>query len=145
MRHNHQREIDGNTWIVNEFSATEGLRLLASLTRLGGGAVAKAIEALPADGSILGMGLNMGLLAAAVADLANRLNEDEVVDLVKRLLATTLCDGKEVARQFDVVFQGRYLTLFKVVGFSLEVNYKLPLADLLAAASGADEQEKATA
>lgn len=137
MRHTHQRDIDGTTWTVNEFSATEGLRLLTRLTNLCGGPVAKALQALPTDRSILDAALDVELLGAAVAELANRLDEAETVELVRRLLAGTRADDREVSPQFDILFQGRYLTLFKVLGFVLEVNFKIPLGDWLAAGSAA--------
>lgn len=135
MRKKHDRVIDGTTWTVNQFSATEGLRLLTRLMAIGGAPLARAIQALPTDGSILDARVDFGLLAAAISELTSRLEEAEVVELVKRLLACTLADGEDCERRFDVVFQGRYLTLFKVLGFVLEVNYQVPLADLLTAVS----------
>jgi hypothetical protein len=149
VRHSQKKEIDGIVWTVNEFTATEGLRLLTKLTKQLGGPVAKAIEALPkGGGSILDAQLDFSLLGSALTDLTGRLDEDEVVNLITRLLACTLADGKPV--NFDLTFQGRYLTLFKVVGFVLEVNFKVPLADWLAAAStaalaGAEENPQGVA
>jgi len=135
VRHKHERQIDGITWTVNEFSATEGLRLLTRLTALCGAPLARAFEALPKDGSVLDARVDFTLLGGALSELTSRLDEDQVVELVKRLLGCTLANGEDVERRFDVVFQGRYATLFKVLAFVLEVNYKVPLADWLQAAS----------
>jgi hypothetical protein len=135
VRHHHQRTIDGTSWTVNEFSATEGLRLLTRLTAICGGPLARAFEALPKDGSILDARVDFALLGTAVNELAGRLDEHEVVELVRRMLACTTADGKDASAQFDLVFQGRYLTLFKVLAFVLEVNFRLPLTDWLQAAS----------
>lgn len=143
MRHTHQREIDGTWWTVSEFSATEGLRLLTRLTNLCGGPLSKAIQALPKDQSIMDAELNVELLGAAVAELSVRLDEAGTVELIRRLLSGTRADDREVVPQFDVLFQGRYLTLFKVLGFVLESNFKIPLAGWLAAESaGSGEPEK---
>lgn len=140
MRKTHEKDIDGTLWTVNEFSATEGLRLLTRLTNLCGGPVAKALESLPKGEGILDAKIDFGLLGAALTDLTQRLDEDQVVELIKRLLACTIAKepgekSKEAGRHFDVTFQGRYLTLFKVLGFVLEVNFKVPLSGWLDAAS----------
>lgn len=146
MRHTHEREIDGIRWRVNEFSATEGLRLLTRLTALCGEPLAKAFAALPKDTALLDTTIDFRLLGEAISGLAGRLDEDQVVDLVRRMLDCTVTgDGENARQRFDLLFQGRYLTLFKLLGFVLEVNYKLPLPDLLGAASPISAPVAATA
>lgn len=135
MRHTHQKEIDGSTWTVNQFSASEGLRLMTRLLKLCGGPLATAMRALPADESVLDARIDWAMLADGISDLASRLDESEVLDLVKRLVACTSEDGREIGGRFDVVFQGRYRTLLGVLLFVLEVNYEVPLADWVGAAS----------
>jgi hypothetical protein len=135
VRHTQEREIDGALWSVTEFSATEGLKILTTIARLSAGPLAQAARAL--GGSVLDAKVDLALVGTAVADLASRLDDDEVVGLAKRMLRGTFVDGKEVSPQFDLVFQGRYLTLFKVLGFVLEVNFKVPLADWLRSAAAA--------
>lgn len=137
MRHTHEREIDGTRWTVNEFSATEGLRLLTRLTKLCGAPVAKLLGSIPKGGvaSLLDSEIDFGALGAAVMELVSVLDEREVEELAKRILANTLAGGEDCGRRFDTVFQGRYATLGKVVMFVLEVNYKVPLSDLLQAGS----------
>jgi hypothetical protein len=129
MRQAHEREIDGNIWTVQQFPATEGLKVLSRVAKLCGGPLGQAVGALTSG---LDSELNMALLGKAVSALAERLDEDDVVTLCKRMLRDTRVDGKEVLPQFDLLFQARYLTLFRVLGFVLEVNYQVPLADLLA-------------
>lgn len=144
MRHSKRKEIDGSTWTVNQFSATEGLRLLTLLMKLCGGPIGRAISALKSGGltSILDSKVDFSLLGEALTELTGRMDEDEIADLVKRLLACTTVDDREQGKlrklncgdRFDSVFQGRYLTLFKVLGFVLEVNFDLPLSGWAAAA-----------
>ena len=136
MRHNHEREIDGINWTVNEFPATEGLKMLTALTRLVGGPLTQILGALAAGGDgVLDAKLDLALLGKAVAQLTDQLDEEHVLALAKRLLRETRADGKEVLPQFDLLFQARYLTLFKLLGFVVEVNYKVPLTGWLTAAA----------
>ena len=132
MRHTHKREIDGTIWTVNEFSASEGIRLLSKITKLCGPSVAKALSGLPQDTEGPGLGVDFSVIGEAISELTGRMDEDEVLELIKRLVACTVVDGEDCGgARFDRVFQGRYLTLVKVVGFVLEANYKLPLGGLL--------------
>lgn len=139
MRHTHKREIDGTLWTVNQFSASEGLRLMTRLIKLCGSPIAKAMQALPTDKSILDADVNLSLLAEAIDELTGRLDESEMLALIKRLVSCTQADGKDVDGRFDLVFQGRYRTLFSVLLFVLEVNYDVPLGDWLNAASAAGQ------
>lgn len=133
-REAHERVIDGDTWTVQQFPATEGLRLMARLAKLLGGPLSAAMGALQGS-DLLDAKVDGSLLGKAVAELADRLDEDEVAGLAKRLLKDTRVGGKEVLPQFETLFQGRYLTLFKVLGFVLEVNFQIPLAGWLAVAA----------
>lgn len=131
MRHTHKREIDGTVWAVNEFSATEGLGILSRLTKLCGGPISRALGSL-SGGGILDATVDFSILGEALSDLCGRLDEAEVVSLVKRLLASTVVDGDPAGgSKFDLIFQGRYWTMFKVMAFVVEVNYKIPFPDLL--------------
>lgn len=132
MRHTHKKEIDGILFTVNEFSTTEGLRLLTRLTKLCGGSVAKGLEALPKGLDPSEPTVDFSMIGEAVTELTSRLDEDEIIYLLKRLLGSTLVEGDVVGGPaFDRVFQGRYLTLAKVVMFVLEANYKIPLDELM--------------
>lgn len=60
------------------------------------------------------------VLAKAVRVLIERLDEDEIVDIVKTLVASK-CDGQPIV--FDEHFIGVPMHLFKVVGAALEVQF----------------------
>ena len=128
MRQFEEREIDGDIWTVQQFPATEGLKVLARLAKLCGGTLGQAVAALHRG---LDSEIDLGLLGKALGSLAERLDEGEVVVLVKRMLQDTRVNGKEVLPQFDTLFQARYGALFRVLGMVLEVNFKLPLPELL--------------
>ena len=136
MRQTEEREIDGRTWAVTAFSATEGLGILSRLTRLLGGPLGRALASAMGPGEGDGPGLDTATITGAFESLADRLDEAEVVSLIKRMLRgtrTTLDSGKQAsaADAFDVVFMGAYGTLFKVLAFVLEANYQIPLTDWL--------------
>lgn len=140
MRQSEEKEIDGNRWTVQQFSATEGLRVLSKLTKLLGGPVGKAIGGLQGEGSILDAKLDFAIFGDAIGELTSRMDEDEIINLVKRLLANTRCNNQEVLQQFDTLFMANYATLFKVILLVVEVNFKIPLAGYLA---GVAEQAQA--
>lgn len=118
---------------------------MTRLLKLAGGPLAKMFRSLPADKSILDAEINMQLLGDAVEDLVSRLDEGEVVDLIRRLLACTRADNREVTPQFDTLFQGRFATLFKVLSLVIEANYQVPLSGWASAASAAAVEPEPTA
>jgi len=125
MRHDHTKEIDGRQWTVTEFPATAGLKIWWELQR----ALGPAILSVIAEAWSKGDQGAATALAAALSDVSQKISPDQIVDLCKRLLQDTRCDGKEVLPQFDLLFVGGYLTLLKVCAYVVEVNYKIPLAD----------------
>jgi len=139
-----EKRIGDESWQVTQFAATEGLAVMARLFKLIGPTLGKAIGGLKATGvprigdiqtgtAYLGglrglldadiSNFNMTAFGDAVMTLADRLDEREVVDLVKRMLADTRINGSEVLPQFDVLFMGDYLKLFSVLRFVAEVNF----------------------
>lgn len=123
MRKTQNKDIDGHDWLVTQFPAGEGIKLLTTLTRLIGPTIAGLAGDVKKPSDLANMKLDSKVLQIAVEQLASKLDEDNTLDLVKRLLAGTRKDGEEVVPTFDVAFQGEYLTLFKVLGFVLKVNY----------------------
>jgi hypothetical protein len=130
-KRSEERQIGGQTWMVTQFGSTEGLAVMARLFKMVGPTIGKAVSAIPTGtiggtGGILDMdvkAMNMAMLGEAVEALASRLDEHEVVALVKRMLADVRVNGAEVLPQFDLVFMGDYPKLFSVLKFVLEVNY----------------------
>ncbi len=69
------------------------------------------------------------LLGGAVRALVERLDEDEVLQIIKNLVDTAECDGKKII--FETHFQGKIGHLFKVVYAVLEVQYSDFLGEAL--------------
>jgi len=141
MKKYEERIIDGDTWLVAAFSATEGIKIGKKLLSIAGVPLGKAIGGLVGSGSSLDKRIDFGAVGEAIGGLFERLGDDELDELLKRLLKCTQINGKDVAPQFDVVFQRRYATLIKVALFAIEVNFDIPLGSWLTLASEAIQKE----
>lgn len=145
-----EKIIDGKRWIVTQFPTSEGLEILNELGRILGPGLAKLGGAAKQGKhqSLLDMDVDLGVIGEAFSAVFTRMSEVNASTFMKRLLGSTRCvDDKghpaEVARQFDIIFAGKYGTLFKVAFFVVEVNYELPfnlddLANVVRRAKTAD-------
>ena len=132
-----EKIIDDLKFMVSPFPAGEAIRLQAYLMKLLGPAFARMVGAIK-SGSLSGM-LDQEIDGEAAADalrmLFSVLDEDTLMALIQRLLKNVICDfptaeGKvlfDFTSKFDerltIVFQGKLLTIYKVMFFVLEVNY----------------------
>ena len=113
------KTIGDSTYTVRQLTATPAVTLLTRLTKLIG----------PSFGA-LSAGENVGeKVSSAVNLLASRLDEAEVSDIIKKLIACVeLETGGEssvaLSKVFESHFHGGNLSeLFQLLGFVLEVNY----------------------
>lgn len=120
-----EKEIDGLKVAVSEFPARFGFKMQTRLTMIFGPALGTLLSGLEAKtGSALDGEFNLDKLPGALESLFSRMNEDKAMDLVLEILKSTRIDGVEVTNQsFDLVFAGKYHTMYKVLWFVLEVNY----------------------
>jgi len=137
-RNYEEKEIDGSIWTVQQWPASFGVRIIARILRMIGGPVGSAIGAFKGEGSVLDAAADMATLGKAVGELAERLDDENVLKLIKDILSSTRCDSKEVLPQFDTLFMARYGTLGKVVLFAVEVNLAIPFHEFIASRSVAD-------
>lgn len=145
MREVIQKEIDGETYHIEQFNTTTGLKVLGRLVKIFGEPITKALSALGAKSAVKGELNPQGLptpssvirdaeeaskkreidpaaLGEAVALLLERLDEDEISGLVKRLTTEGVkCGGKEI--DFDEHFAGNFSHLFKVTSAALEAQF----------------------
>lgn len=121
----HEKNINGRTFTVSQFPAMRGWKTFVKLSKGLLPALASVAGSLKGDGEKLSdLEINGDGLAKAVEILLTELDEDKSEILIKELLALTFVDGQPVMPQFDIVFQGDYGTLIKVLIFSVEVNFK---------------------
>ena len=103
--------IGESTWTCNPFMGTTGVGYLKRLFKIFGQSFSVLIEQEDGEGG-LGKAINL---------LTENLDKDDVVDLVKKLVASTTKDGKPV--NFDTEFAARYDVLLKVVSFVVKENF----------------------
>ncbi len=125
-------------------SPKDAIRVMSRASKLFGGPLAKAIDGLLKGGkggikSLLAAdvaNLPPDLVGTVVSGLLERLDENEVLETVDKLLGPVLVqrDGDKGTRalRFEVDFHGEVLHLFKVLAAAIEVNY----GDFFAASSG---------
>ena len=123
MRQTQEKNIGGKNWTVTQFPAGEGIRILSRLTTLIGPTVAGLAGNAGSISDLTKMDIKGDVLQIAVQQLVSKLDENDTLSLIKRLLSGTRYENKEVVPVFDIAFQGDYLTLFKVLAFVLKVNY----------------------
>ena len=107
---------------TTQLPALRAFRLLSRLGKLLG----------PSLGKLRGVGLksDASALTPAIAALADSLDPDQIEALAVQILEGTLVvDGKQArtlntAAAIDDVFGGRLMTMFKVMAFAIEVNFR---------------------
>lgn len=115
--------IDGDQYEFTQFGAKKSLRILMKLSKIVGKPLAIAATMAKGPGSILDKEVNPDLIGEAVGALTEKLDEDEVLDLLEELSSrdTVLCNGKKI--DFNSHYENRLDHLFKVVAAALEVQY----------------------
>jgi hypothetical protein len=145
MRETVEKAIDGELYLFQQFNTTTSLKVLAKLTRLLGEPLILALGALgikppppapklDANGlpppaatvvetpKLIDREFDGSAMAKAVTALVERLDEDEVALLVKKLASEGVtCGGQPIV--FDEHYAGNFGRLFKVLGVALEVQY----------------------
>lgn len=135
MRETKEFSLDGKTFYISQFPATEGLRLLTALTKLAGPSISKAVSAFKGDATnLLDTDLSkidLSMFGDAIETLVSQLYEDPTLNLIKRLLATTRYkddekgDGKYIAVSdaFDLLFARNYKILFQLLKEVVVFNF----------------------
>jgi len=123
MIESKEKIIEGAKYYVSQFPARRALKLQTRLVKLLAPSLfatlgsAKSMDILDVDLSDLSIG-------KAVEMLVNRLDENDLENLVLELLCMTRREGKEITPQhFDMVYAGNFNELFKALFFVLEVNF----------------------
>lgn len=152
MRELVEKTVDGHVYAFEQFTTTLSLTVFSKLTKIFGESLSIALGTffgkdrgaagkLGPDGVPVAVAEEAKAKAAetqadaltrAVRTLLERLDETEVVDLVKKLTTQgVLCDGVKIV-SFDEHFRGEFLHLFSVVAAALDVQYGNFIRDALA-------------
>jgi hypothetical protein len=115
-----EKTIDGRNVMVVQFPGRRALFFKTRLLKLIGPAIAQMFTGK----NPLETEVDFSVVSKALDKLSERLNEDEFVKFVLDLLQCTRLDGKEISGAvFDEEFAGNLLLMYKVLWFTLEVNY----------------------
>lgn len=124
MREMVEKEIDGKTYSITQFTTKKSLKVLARLVGYCGEPVAMFMALSTESAKEMGPEKEAEIIQKAVKILCDKMkDEDGVIDLVEILSSgdTLLCDGKKVS--FDIHYQGNLKHLFKVLVAVIEVQY----------------------
>ena len=139
-----QKTIDGKSCVVVQYPGMEGLKIWTNLVKTLGPSVAvlgkgigegiKNVKTLENISEIMDKDIDMdkvfSSLSEALVMANNNIDEDSVEKLVLRMLVGTKIDNKEIdSNSFNLLFSGNYGLLFKVLAFTLKVNYSSFLGD----------------
>lgn len=126
-------DIDGRSYEISQMAPTKSLKTLTRLTKILGEPMILAISSIFKNSkgkitqedvkkSILDRSIDISSLSDAVRVLISRMDEDEVIGLVKILTTDgVLCDHKPII--FDVHYMGELPHLMRVMIAALGVQY----------------------
>jgi hypothetical protein len=129
--------IDGITFQVAPFMATEGLRLKAHLVRTFGPALGEILGGIDGNkvSNIADMNLGGSGITAGIEKLVEQLDESSFIALIERLFVGVIASWNEggkprsiaFATDFEaamqLVFLGRLFSVYELIIFVLKVNY----------------------
>lgn len=127
-----EKTINGNKYLVISFGGMEGVRIKALLMKHVGPALLSLAAVAMASGKkkILEMDLDPHMIADLFEGMLKTMDENEYVKFILRLLANTWKKDIQITEEiFDAEFAGDYGTLYQVLFFVLEVNYKKSFFD----------------
>jgi hypothetical protein len=125
MREEVKKKIDDEEYTFFQMNPEDSLRLLTKLTKLLGMSMGKALtgNGINSMEDTLDTNIDIGAL---IEGIANRLDEDEVMNIVKMSLSQVIHTGQgEISKPqvFNNIFKGRIAHMLKVVSSALQVEY----------------------
>jgi hypothetical protein len=122
-----EKEIDGRKISVTQFPARRGLALKTKLITLFGPALFSIISSFSGVKSVkdlMDSDIDLNNIGQILDKLFQKVSSSILEELIFELLASTRLDNQEITSAvFDLEFAGNYGTLYKILGFVLEVNY----------------------
>lgn len=120
-----EKTIDGRKITVTQFPGRRGLKLKTKLAKLLGPSIFTALKSVSGKGDLLDKDVNLETAGEAIEKLLEKVDENSWENLIFELLSMTRINSQEItAELFDAEFAGSFVTLYKIVAFVLEVNYK---------------------
>ncbi len=134
-----EKKIGKNTYLVSQFGAKTGRRVLFRLTKMLGPTIA---------GLIRGGGFSQGGIAGALRAFAESGSDEDIDYLCDSFAAVTkvktpLANGHEIeldlGKQFDDHFRGHYGEMIAWLMFAIEYNFESFLSEMTNEGSGLGE------
>jgi len=121
-----EKTIDSFSCRSNKFTGSASFKIFVELVQLFGPGLASLLGSTARDGSIKSvLDTDSAGLQLAMSSLMGKLNPDTNLAFIKKLLSSTTIDGQDLNdNSFDLIFQGKLLSMFKVLLFVIEVNYE---------------------
>ena len=74
--------------------------------------------------SIFDSNIGFEKIGEAIANLFSNVSEEESEDILMECFTNVRVNNQEITNEtFDVIFSGRLATVYKIIGFVMEVNY----------------------
>lgn len=121
------KDIDGESIEVTQYNGVEGVKIQIKLVKTFAPGIGGALGAV--DFSKLDkQNINIEKMTAQILD---NLDEEKTFDFLMRILQRTRINDHEITKTFfNEFFPGKYKLLYKVVAFTLDVNYEDLIAGL---------------
>jgi len=123
-----EQKIDGTVVLVTQYPARRGFKLQLKLIHLFGPSIGEILGGIKKGvkvDNISKTDVDLSKLGPAIGMLFDKIDEDEMIDLLLTILESTRLDSKEITAEiFDTEFAGEYGKLFTIVGFVLQFNFK---------------------
>jgi hypothetical protein len=111
-----EKVIAGHTILVTQYPGRKALTYKARIVKLMGSSIARLFSE--------GKQFSFDTFTPAVDELLEKLYPEDFTAFVLDLLQSTRIDGKEISSQvFDMEFAGDLPLMYKILWFTLEVNY----------------------
>lgn len=125
MLETKERDIDGMKVNVTQFPARYGFKLQAKLAKIFGPVIGELFSGVKGNvKNFTESDLDMSKISDAIRVLFEKLDENSAETLVFELTKSTKVDGTDIDdKSFDLIFPGKYASLYKIIFFVLEVNY----------------------
>ena len=120
------KTIDGKKITVTQFPGRIGLNLKTKISKLVGPTIFTALKSISGTGKkFMDKDVDLETAAIAIEKFLERVEPDSWESLIFEILNMTRINNQEITPEiFDIEFAGSFVTLYKIIAFVLEVNYK---------------------
>jgi hypothetical protein len=127
MYETKETEIDKFKVKVTQWPARKAFKQKLKLIKIFGPSLAEIFsgyKSRKSDSQEESSEIDMSKVGLAIRMLFEKLNEDEMLSLILELFSSTRINDRELTEsEFDMIFAGKIFSVYKIIGFVLEVNF----------------------